>query len=199
MTLDSIRIQKSECPKRTTLCKYCATHVEMGSLVEHENYCGSRTEKCEKCGDFIMLKNFEAHTCLGSMATPAYSAYVSKFGSSSVAGERIGSVANILMAAGRLISNTNISNCYLFLLSSYFAADFEFLCFFIGRFYRNCFCIQCLQFFLQIQLLQQPGKLFQPEVFHHTVLLHYQVSNLQSSCLTWPQTTDHISGRPAHP
>lgn len=77
--------QKSECPKRTTLCKYCATHVEMGSLVEHENYCGSRTENCEKCGDFIMLKNFEAHTCLGSMATPAYSAYVSKFGSSSVA------------------------------------------------------------------------------------------------------------------
>ena len=35
----------------------------MGSLVEHENYCGSRTDKCEKCGEFIMLKNFETHTC----------------------------------------------------------------------------------------------------------------------------------------
>merc|ERR1719445_934203 len=53
----------NECPKRTTLCKWCATHVEMGSLAEHEDYCGSRTEKCEKCGEFIMLKNFETHTC----------------------------------------------------------------------------------------------------------------------------------------
>ena len=33
----------------------------MGSLAEHENYCGSRTEKCEQCGEFIMLKNFDIH------------------------------------------------------------------------------------------------------------------------------------------
>eukprot|EP00092_Neocalanus_flemingeri_P014217 GFUD01015337.1.p1 GENE.GFUD01015337.1~~GFUD01015337.1.p1 ORF type:complete len:1160 (-),score=218.81 GFUD01015337.1:340-3819(-) len=53
--------QASMCSKRTTLCKFCATHVEMGNLTEHENYCGSRTDKCEQCGEFIMLKNFELH------------------------------------------------------------------------------------------------------------------------------------------
>lgn len=53
--------QASMCSKRTTLCKFCATHVEMGNLTEHENYCGSRTDKCEQCGEFIMLKNFDLH------------------------------------------------------------------------------------------------------------------------------------------
>jgi len=53
--------QESMCSKRTTLCKFCATHVEMGKLTEHENYCGSRTDKCEQCGEFIMLKNFDIH------------------------------------------------------------------------------------------------------------------------------------------
>jgi len=51
----------SICLKRTTLCKFCATHVEMGNLTEHENYCGSRTDKCEQCGEYIMLKNFDLH------------------------------------------------------------------------------------------------------------------------------------------
>ena len=46
---------------RSVLCRWCATHVEAGSLEDHEDYCGSRTEKCEKCGEFIMLKNFEKH------------------------------------------------------------------------------------------------------------------------------------------
>jgi len=53
--------QESSCLKRTTLCKFCATHIEMGNLEEHENYCGSRTDKCEECGEFIMLKNFDLH------------------------------------------------------------------------------------------------------------------------------------------
>lgn len=53
--------QASMCSKRTTLCKFCATHIEMGNLTEHENYCGSRTDKCEQCGEFIMLKNFDLH------------------------------------------------------------------------------------------------------------------------------------------
>jgi hypothetical protein len=29
--------------------------------VEHEGYCGCRTEKCGDCGEFIMLKNWELH------------------------------------------------------------------------------------------------------------------------------------------
>jgi len=53
--------KEQECPKRTTLCKFCATLVEVGTLGEHEDYCGSRTEKCEVCGEYIMLKNFDSH------------------------------------------------------------------------------------------------------------------------------------------
>ena len=35
--------------------------LRQGSLSEHEGYCGCRTEKCEECGEFIMLKNWELH------------------------------------------------------------------------------------------------------------------------------------------
>ena len=62
--MEYIVFQENACKKRTTLCKWCATHVEMGNLEEHEDYCGSRTEKCEKCEEFIMLKNFEGHVCM---------------------------------------------------------------------------------------------------------------------------------------
>ena len=30
-------------------------------MADHENYCGSRTEKCCDCGEWIMLKNWEIH------------------------------------------------------------------------------------------------------------------------------------------
>ena len=30
-------------------------------LESHEDYCGSRTEKCDECGDFVMLKDWEKH------------------------------------------------------------------------------------------------------------------------------------------
>jgi hypothetical protein len=30
-------------------------------LAEHENYCGSRTERCEDCGEFVMLKYQQLH------------------------------------------------------------------------------------------------------------------------------------------
>ena len=28
---------------------------------EHENYCGSRTEQCPECNDYVMLKDWEKH------------------------------------------------------------------------------------------------------------------------------------------
>ena len=28
---------------------------------EHQEYCGSRTEQCPECSDFVMLKDWEKH------------------------------------------------------------------------------------------------------------------------------------------
>ncbi len=36
-------------------------------LFEHEHACGSRTEKCQDCGEFIMLKNAITHVCNPAM------------------------------------------------------------------------------------------------------------------------------------
>ena len=71
----------------------------MGNLEEHEDYCGSRTEKCEKCGEFIMLKNFETHlqtNCAPKpswerkssivSSTPSYSSYTSSIKPSTITG-----------------------------------------------------------------------------------------------------------------
>ena len=30
-------------------------------MAEHENYCGSRTEKCSDCGEYVMLKYRTLH------------------------------------------------------------------------------------------------------------------------------------------
>lgn len=42
-------------------CKICEIEVEASSLEEHEDYCGSRTEKCLDCDKFVMLKYQSLH------------------------------------------------------------------------------------------------------------------------------------------
>ena len=42
-------------------CQYCHLDVKAGELEQHEGYCGSRTEKCPDCSDFVMLKDWEKH------------------------------------------------------------------------------------------------------------------------------------------
>ena len=106
----SILLQANACPKRTTLCRWCATHVTMGDLAEHEDYCGSRTEKCEKCGEFVMLKNFEAH--LKNHEYPAYERYkaseLASFQSSYASTQRRPSINGNHMNIDSPLTDTNI-------------------------------------------------------------------------------------------
>ena len=54
---------KIDCSCRLVPCKYCELNVIYQELTEHENICGSTTQKCEKCGLFIEKKFFKNHIC----------------------------------------------------------------------------------------------------------------------------------------
>lgn len=53
--------QRLSCTHRALCCVFCHLEMKACELMEHENYCGSRTEKCEECGEFIMLKYQQLH------------------------------------------------------------------------------------------------------------------------------------------
>lgn len=53
--------QNSSCSHRAICCSYCHIEIEANELGEHENYCGSRTERCEDCGEYVMLKYQQLH------------------------------------------------------------------------------------------------------------------------------------------
>ncbi|XP_066153760.1 TRAF-type zinc finger domain-containing protein 1-like isoform X2 [Euwallacea fornicatus] len=42
-------------------CRYCELELPKVDLEEHENYCGSRTDKCLECGELVMFKNKQTH------------------------------------------------------------------------------------------------------------------------------------------
>lgn len=42
-------------------CKYCDLELPKLELDDHENYCGSRTDKCMECGELVMFKDKQAH------------------------------------------------------------------------------------------------------------------------------------------
>lgn len=42
-------------------CKYCDLELPKLDLEEHENYCGSRTDKCLECGELVMFKYKQLH------------------------------------------------------------------------------------------------------------------------------------------
>ncbi|XP_019878674.1 TRAF-type zinc finger domain-containing protein 1 isoform X5 [Aethina tumida] len=50
-------------PKSSGLlaCKYCDLELPKLDLEEHENYCGSRTDKCLECGELVMFKYKQLH------------------------------------------------------------------------------------------------------------------------------------------
>ncbi|XP_040579444.1 uncharacterized protein [Lepeophtheirus salmonis] len=61
-TIDLEEHKENACPKRNVLCSFCETHVKSEELESHEGYCGSRTEKCPECGDFVMLNEWVKHS-----------------------------------------------------------------------------------------------------------------------------------------
>ncbi|XP_050522502.1 TRAF-type zinc finger domain-containing protein 1-like isoform X2 [Daktulosphaira vitifoliae] len=51
----------NHCLSRLITCDYCNIQTEASKLPEHIEMCSSRTEKCNDCGQFIMLKYLETH------------------------------------------------------------------------------------------------------------------------------------------
>jgi len=43
------------------VCRFCKLETRAANLAECEDYCGSRTEKCPECGDYVKLKDWDEH------------------------------------------------------------------------------------------------------------------------------------------
>lgn len=52
---------QSDCPKRLISCLYCELELPSNEMIAHAEYCGTRTEKCTECGEFVMLKYTQLH------------------------------------------------------------------------------------------------------------------------------------------
>ncbi|XP_065334679.1 TRAF-type zinc finger domain-containing protein 1-like isoform X2 [Cloeon dipterum] len=52
---------KEDCPHRKITCTFCELELEAKEAIEHVSYCGTRTEKCSECGEFVMLKYQALH------------------------------------------------------------------------------------------------------------------------------------------
>ncbi|XP_046473698.1 XIAP-associated factor 1-like [Neodiprion pinetum] len=52
---------QSECPKRFITCLYCELELPFSDMTAHTDYCGTRTEKCEDCGEYVMFKYTQLH------------------------------------------------------------------------------------------------------------------------------------------
>ncbi|CAK1552364.1 unnamed protein product [Leptosia nina] len=53
---------RDSCAHTMKTCRYCNLDVRRGELPAHERYCGARTEQCEECGEWVMLKYRRLHT-----------------------------------------------------------------------------------------------------------------------------------------
>lgn len=53
--------KKTLCSKRILMCKYCKAPKMAMEMSDHENYCGSRTERCDKCPDWVQLREWDSH------------------------------------------------------------------------------------------------------------------------------------------
>jgi len=49
------------CRERRAICNYCGVLRKCDDMDEHRQFCGSRSEKCEGCNEFVSLMNMELH------------------------------------------------------------------------------------------------------------------------------------------
>uniref|UniRef100_A0A7N9DA16 XIAP associated factor 1 n=1 Tax=Macaca fascicularis TaxID=9541 RepID=A0A7N9DA16_MACFA len=54
--------EANECQERPVECKFCELDMQLSKLELHESFCGSRTELCPGCGQFIMRRMLAQHT-----------------------------------------------------------------------------------------------------------------------------------------
>lgn len=53
--------EEFNCAKRLVKCGFCEMDIQFGDQTEHEDYCGSRTERCGVCGQYVMVKYLDIH------------------------------------------------------------------------------------------------------------------------------------------
>jgi len=51
----------TECAQRRAICNYCGVLRSCHDMDQHRNFCGSRSEKCDKCNEFVALMNMDQH------------------------------------------------------------------------------------------------------------------------------------------
>ncbi|CAK85994.1 unnamed protein product (macronuclear) [Paramecium tetraurelia] len=54
-------LSKHKCQKTPQLCLYCELSYPLDQIYQHENQCGSRTEKCQMCQNYVMKRDLNAH------------------------------------------------------------------------------------------------------------------------------------------
>ncbi|CAD8086923.1 unnamed protein product [Paramecium sonneborni] len=58
-------LKKHKCIKKPKQCMHCDLSFPIDQIFQHENQCGSRTQKCEICNNYVMIKDYQNHlkTC----------------------------------------------------------------------------------------------------------------------------------------
>jgi len=60
-TRDKLLHMLRDCKNRRAICSYCGVLRSCDDMEEHRDFCGSRSEQCEECGEFVSLMNMQAH------------------------------------------------------------------------------------------------------------------------------------------
>ncbi|GFS12695.1 TRAF-type zinc finger domain-containing 1 [Elysia marginata] len=58
------------CERRPLLCEYCDLHFPKNEFDSHADFCGSRTECCPLCQQYVMLKDMRQHENSGCTYPP---------------------------------------------------------------------------------------------------------------------------------
>ena len=62
--MDKSKLQNhkdKECPRRITKCKFCPLDMPYIEIWSHEQTCGAKTNKCDKCNQWIKKSDWDNH------------------------------------------------------------------------------------------------------------------------------------------
>lgn len=61
LLLYPVDLAKHYCSKKPKSCLHCGLDFANDAILQHENVCGSRTEKCQVCKKHIQLRDLRKH------------------------------------------------------------------------------------------------------------------------------------------
>lgn len=53
--------QEKDCIHRQVVCEYCELELQFSEMKSHKDFCGSRTELCQRCKKYVQHKDLENH------------------------------------------------------------------------------------------------------------------------------------------